>query len=74
MFVFVFVVDCPLCVIGLSSRTSSGCLMETVGFFDPLANLIGILQYKKDNIYICMASDSLIYLHHELYVKHYVYN
>ena len=60
MFVFVFVVDCPLCVIVLSSRTSSWCLMETVGFFDQLANVTGILQYKKDNKYICIAADRLI--------------
>ena len=33
MFVFVIAVDCPFCVIGLSSRTSSWCLM---GVFDQL--------------------------------------
>ena len=33
MFAFVFVLDCPLCVIGLSNWTSSWCLMETVGVF-----------------------------------------
>ena len=45
MFIFVFVVDCLLCVIGLSSQTSSWCLMETAGFFfDQLANMTGILQ------------------------------
>ena len=58
MFVFVFVVACPLCVIGLSSQTSSWCLMEAVGFFLPTANVTGILQYKKDNKYICI-SDSI---------------
>ena len=43
MFVFVFVVDCTLCVIGLSSQTSSWCLMVTVVFFLPMANMTGIL-------------------------------
>ena len=61
MFIIVFVVDCPLCVIGLSSRTSSWCLMETVGgFFDQLANVTGILQLNK---YIFFASDRLIYVY-----------
>ena len=61
IFVFIFVVDCPLCVIRLSSRTYSWCLMETVGFFFyQLANVTSILQYKKDNKYICIASYNYI--------------